>query len=117
MAAISDKIQDALNEGRILILGAQILVGLYFNGTFEPGFSRLSKSSQYLSLLGLSLILVSFALLMSPVSFHRIVDRGGDHRDLEDFIPAIMVLALFPFALSLGLTLYVAADKLLGFRA
>ena len=114
MTKITEKIQTALDEGRILILGVQILVGLQYRSVFEPGYDRLPGSSQYLTLDGLGLILIAFGLFMSPVSYHRIVEHGTDHKDLHRFVLEVMKLALLPFALSLGITLYVAAQKVSG---
>lgn len=114
MTNLPDKTQNALDESRTLILGAQVLVGLQYPAAFEPDFGRLSRASQYLLLLGLGLILFSLGLLISPVSYHRTMKRGADRENLYRFVLKIMKLALLPFALSLGLTVGVACVKILG---
>ena len=48
MTALREKIKTALDESRMLILGAQIFLGFHFRAVFEPGFQKLSKSQQYL---------------------------------------------------------------------
>jgi len=46
MAKLKDKIQNALDEGRMLVLGSQVLLGFQFRSAFEPGFEKLPASSQ-----------------------------------------------------------------------
>ncbi|MGH9445774.1 MAG: DUF6328 family protein [Terriglobia bacterium] len=114
MTDLKDKVEHALNESRILILGAQILVGLLYRSVFEPGYKELPVSSRGLILGGLGLIVIAFGLLMSPVSYHQIVEDGNDREDFYKFVLGVMELALVPFALSLGCTIYSAAEKVQG---
>jgi len=44
MASYSDKLENALNESRILILGAQVLVGFGFRSVFQEGFPKLPEA-------------------------------------------------------------------------
>ena len=57
MTQLKDKIQNALDESRMLILGAEILLGFEFTAAFQEGFKHLSISSQNLNLGALVLIL------------------------------------------------------------
>lgn len=109
------RIENALNEARILILGAQILVGLLYRGIFEPDFKLLPGISQLSVLAALLLILFAFGLFMSPVSYHQVIESGATWEDLRQFVTRVMRIALLPFALSLGLTIYVAGAKVEGF--
>ena len=117
MAALKDKIKTALDESRMLILGAQVFLGFQFRAVFEPAFERLPRSSQYLKLAGLATILVAIALLMSPGSYHRIVRRGSDALDVHRFTNGVMDVALVPFILTLGIDLYVITGRFLGTAA
>ena len=114
VSARSDRLQNALDEGRILILGSQIVVGLLYRGVFEPGYQKLPRHSQDLMMGALTLVLAAFVLLMAPAAYHRIVDYGEGRPDLELFVKAIMKPTLALFALSMGLTLYIAAEKIAG---
>jgi len=114
MAKLKDKIKTALSEGRMLILGAQVLLGFQYRSFFEPAFEKLPDSSQYLKLCGLCLMLVAIALIMTTGSFHRIVHDGEDTRDVHSFTSNILGLALMPFALGFGIDLYVAVGQLFG---
>lgn len=110
----SDKLQNALDESRTLILGAQIIVGLLYRAVFEPGYDRFPRHAQLLVIAALVLVLAAFVFLMAPVAYHRIVDRGQNRPDLHAFVLAIMQPTLPLFASSMGLTLYIATEEVDG---
>lgn len=114
MAQLKDKVQNALDEGRILILGAHILLGFQLRSFLEKGFETLPVSSQFLKLAGLGLILIAVALLVAPTAYHRIVERGEDTEEIHSYTSRVMTFALLPLALALGLDIYVAAAKIGG---
>jgi len=111
---LNHKVGNALNESRILILGAQFLLGFQFRSAFEPGFSELPRLSQGLTMAGLGLLLIALALLISPAAYHRIVERGEDSKWLYRFSSTVMNWALLPFAFSLAIDFYVVTERLSG---
>lgn len=114
MAKLNDKIENALSEGRMLVLGAQVLLGFQYRSVFEPAFPKLSETSQYLKLSSLCLMLIAVGLLLSPGAYHRIAQDGEDTEELHRFTSKVMSYALLPFAVALGLDLYVAMKPTLG---
>jgi amino acid permease len=114
MAKLKDKVQNTLDEARMLVLGAQVLLGFQSRAVFEPGFERLARHAQYFDLGALGLMLVGVALLMTPAAYHQIVEAGEDSKDLERFASNTMTLALIPFALGLGINLFIIVEKLNG---
>jgi Family of unknown function (DUF6328) len=74
--ALEAKIRHALNEGRILILGSQVLLGFQFRAVLEPRFEHLPAAAQWAKVIGLGLLIVAFGLLVAPAAYHRIVERG-----------------------------------------
>jgi hypothetical protein len=114
MARLKDKVQNALDEARLLILGTQVLLGLEFRSVFESGFEHLPMHSRYLKLVSLTVLLVAVALLVWPGSYHRIISEGNDSEELHQFTSRVMLFALMPFAVALGLDLFVAGEKLGG---
>lgn len=114
MAKLKDKIENALDEGRMLVLGSQVLLGFQYRSAFEPGFDKLPLSSQYLKLSALGLMLFAIGLLLAPGAYHRIVEEGEDTQALHRFTTKVMDYALLPFAIALGLDVYVAAERTLG---
>lgn len=117
VATLTDKVQNALDEARMLVLGAQVLIGFQFKSAMEKGFEHLPPLSQDLKLLGLVLLAATLALLMAPAAFHQIVERGRDTERLHDYGSKIMCYALLPFGVGLGLDGYVAATKIAGSAA
>jgi len=117
MARLRDKVQNALDEARLLILGAQVLLGFEYRSVFENGFERLPAHSRYLKLVGLTSLLVVLALLVWPGAYHRVVSRGMDSDELHQFTSRVMEVALLPFSIALGLDLFVAAERVVGTRA
>lgn len=114
MTSLSDKSENALNETRTLILGAQVLVGFSFQASFQPGFDRLPASAQQLEILGLGLMLVATGLLIAPGAFHQIVEAGNDTPRLVGYTGRIAALALLPFALGIGVEAYIAGLIVIG---
>jgi cytochrome bd-type quinol oxidase subunit 2 len=114
MAELKDKIQNALDEGRMLVLGSQVLLGFQYRATFETGFEKLPHASQYLKMGALGLMLVALGLLCTPGAYHRIVEEGEDTQRLHRFTTKVMDYALLPFAMALGIDVYVAVERTLG---
>jgi hypothetical protein len=114
MASLDHKIQLALNEARILVLVTQVLIGFAYRSSFEPVFDRLPPAVQYLKLSTLALELVVVALLMLCAAYHRIVARGESTPDVQRFCSRVIELALFPFAVALGLDVYVVVGRQAG---
>jgi hypothetical protein len=117
MTKLADKVENALNETRMLILGAQVLLGFQFQAVFMPGYERLPATSQAFKLVGLVLMLIAVGLLIAPGPFHQIVERGNDSARVSSFTGQIASLALLPFALGMGIDVYIASQLVLGSAA
>ena len=113
-AKLSDKIKHGLDESLILITGAQILIGFDFQGVFNSGFDKLPESSHYLKIISLGLLLVTLCLVLSPAPYHKLVEHNHNTRRFHRFIRKVILFALFPFAVGLGLDIYIATEKILG---
>jgi len=114
MTPLPTRIKNALNEGRILILGAQVLLGFQYRAALEPGFARLSRIAQVMTLVGLALLVGVIALLITPAVWHRVVERGHDSARLHRVTTACIAWALTPIALILGIDTVVALERMLG---
>ena len=49
--SLAKKVKTALDETRLLILGAQVLLGFQLNGVFQEAFAVLSESTRLLACL------------------------------------------------------------------
>jgi hypothetical protein len=117
VSRLADKSENALNETRMLILGSQVLIGFDFHAAFQPGFERLPGQAQNLEVLSLTLMLGALGLLLAPGAFHQIVEHGNDSPRLIDVTNLIASFALLPFALGIGIELYLAALVVIGTAA
>src|ERR1700751_4181703 len=106
---LSKKMKIALDELRILILGAQILLGFGFRGAFSEKFDELPEYARYADGVGLGLLVWVVGLLIAPGPYHRIVEAGQDSGRLHRFVTVIADLAVLPFALALGIGLFVGS--------
>src|SRR5437016_6937616 len=79
---LQDKLENALNEGRILMLGVQVLIGFDYNAAFQQKFTQLPQPMQDLKLASLGLLILSLAMLFAPIPYHWILGRGRNHEDL-----------------------------------
>ncbi|MDB5082074.1 MAG: hypothetical protein JWP00_3998 [Chloroflexi bacterium] len=113
-SALKDKIKHALDESLILVTGAQILIGFNFQGVFDKGFDNLPELSRYLKIVSLGFLLITLCMVLAPAPFHYIAERSRSTRRFHAFIRKVIVVALLPFAVGLGINFYVATEKILG---
>lgn len=115
----SKKVLIALQENRILVLGTQVLAGFHFEAVFRPKFSTLSDIHQLTLAIAQFLLLFTLTALMAPAPYHHIAYRGEDHLDVASFGNRMAEIALAPFAVAIGIDLYVVTtnviDGTLGF--
>jgi hypothetical protein len=111
---IAKKVKTALDETRILVLGAQILIGFQLRAAYEKLFDELPAASRYLDGGALLLMIVTLALLILPGPYHRMVEDGNDSAGFHRLVGRITALALAPFALALGIVIGIAGERLVG---
>jgi hypothetical protein len=117
MAKLKDKVQTALDENRLLVLGGQVLLGIQLRTFFESGFDKLPRPTQLLKLGGMGAMVIALALLLAPSAYHRLVEGGEDTPRLMTFMGRVMWPALLPFVAALSIDIFVAGQKVLGTAA
>src|SRR4051794_14995765 len=111
------KVKIALDETRLLVLGAQVLLGFEFQTFFQDGFERLSVLSKSLAVLGLVLVTAATAILLLPSMEHRLVEGGQSTNRLVTATSFDAGLALGPLAVGLGLAAYIVISLHFGVAA
>ena len=104
----------ALDETRLLLLGAQILFGFQFSAVFQESFAQLPTSSHWVDAVALLLMTVSLACLVTPASQHRLVEHGEITGRIRRVTTEFAGVALLPFGVALGLDLYVVLAHVFG---
>ena len=109
MAQLKDKIENVLNETRILVLGIQILIGFDFRSFFEPGFAKMAPGRPTNTTGFAGAHAGGLGVLMIPASYHRFVLHGRNTARLHRLATATVTTGLLPFALAMGLSFFLGA--------
>lgn len=109
MAQLANRIENALNETRILLLGSQVFIGVLLRAFFEPGFDRLPYRGEIALVAATIVFTAVVGLLIWPAAFHQIAERGAEASYVATFASTILAWALLPIAIALGMGLYAAA--------
>src|SRR3977135_895999 len=96
------KLKTALDESRLLILGAQVLFGFQFEAVFQELFENIPADSQAVHCAGLAALLITIGCLIAPSMFHQIVYRGESRQGALKTATALAGASLLPLTLGLG---------------
>jgi hypothetical protein len=108
---LQNKLENALNEARILILGGQVLIGAAFRLTFVDGFDRLPIYSRGIHIGSLWLMLIGLGILLVPAPYHFLVEKGANTRRFHELVTSILEWTLLPFAFGLGVSIFLVGEK------
>jgi uncharacterized protein involved in response to NO len=104
---VSEKIRTLGTEIRVVLPGAQALLGFQFSAFFSDAFEHLtdaSKAIHFASVTGMAIVVL---LLMAPAAFHRIATGGDDTKEVNVFGSYSMLAAMLLLAASLAGEFYV----------
>ena len=112
--SLEKRTKIAFDDSRTLMLGAQILLGFQLQGPFQDGFASLPMLTRWLHGSVIILMGLVIALLIAPSARHRIVDKGRASEEINEFIAKIAMASLLPFAIALGLDMFIAGEPIMG---
>lgn len=112
MAQLSDRIENVLNEGRMLLLGGQVLLGFSYRICFEPAFERLPARARLAEVVSLAVMTFGLGWLLWPPAYHQIAEGGKQTEAVHTFTTRVLDFGLFPFAFGLGLSIYPVCIQL-----
>jgi len=106
---LEDKIVQVLTEARVVLPGAQALVGFQLAITLMDAYEKLPQALKTLHLAAIVANVAVVIFLMAPAAYHRIVERGEDTERFHRFASAMVLLALaaLPFGFALDLAVVV----------
>lgn len=113
----AQRLKIALDETRMLILGAQVLLGFQMRSVFQESFERVSGPSRLCDAIAVLLMVALVGLLIAPAAYHRLVDDGNATRRSIHVINLGMYGALLLFALALGINIFIGLERIAGFAA
>jgi Family of unknown function (DUF6328) len=112
--SLARHVKIALDETRMLVIGAQVLLGFQFNAVFQEGFRELPKASQCLHLLALGLLAILIGFLIVPTMHHRLVERGQATARMQRLATRMAALALALLAVALGIDVFIVVQRPMG---
>jgi hypothetical protein len=110
-AKLQDKIDQVLTEARVVLPGAQALLGFQFATVLVEGFEKLPPASKYVHLASLALMALSTVLLMAPAAYHRIVENGEESERFHRFASSMLLAAMVPLPLGISGDTFVVVQK------
>jgi len=105
------RIDQMLTEARVILPGAQALLGFQLTVTLMHAFERLPPSSRLLHVAGLISVAIAVILLMTPAALHRIAFYGEDTERFLQLGSWFVIAAPVPLAIGIAADLYVATLK------
>jgi hypothetical protein len=111
---LEQRIKFVLTECRIVLPGAQASLGFLFADVFVDSFAKLPRSSQYIHVTSLVLVLIATILLMTPAAYHRIATQGEPSESVHTVASWALLAALCFLAPGMGAELFVLLRKLTG---
>ena len=105
---LTTKIEQMLTEARIIVPGAQALLGFQLTVTLTQAFGQLSDTLKLVHVASLCCVAVATILLMTPAALHRIAFAGEDTPSFFTLGSWFVILAPAPLALGIAGDLYVA---------
>jgi hypothetical protein len=111
---VESRLKTALDESRLLILGAQVLFGFQFEAVFQERFPDVSETARHMHGAGLVLMLISISLLIAPSLFHQIIFAGDSRLGAIATATTLAGISLLPLTVGLGISVFVALEHLFG---
>jgi uncharacterized protein DUF6328 len=108
---LHDKIDQVLTEARVVLPGAQALLGFELITILMEEFDKLPSSSRYVHLISLVLMGITVILLMAPAAYHRLVERGEDTEHFHKVASTLLLLAMIPLPVGICGDLFVVIRK------
>jgi Family of unknown function (DUF6328) len=113
-APLHARIEQMLTEARVILPGAQALLGFQLVIVLSSAFEKLPASSRLIHGLALLAIALTVVLLVTPPALHRIVWAGEESEALLRTGSRITILALLPLALGMAGDAYVVLARMTG---
>ena len=108
---LKTKINQALTEARVVLPGAQALLGFQLVTMFMDGFDKLSNTLKYVHMISLGLMTLTMIFLMAPAAYHRIAEQGDDTKRLHAAASGFLIGAMITLPLGICGDVYMVFAK------
>jgi hypothetical protein len=103
---------ELLNELRVVLPGVQVLFAFLLTVPFSNGFSRMTNPQRDVFFIAFLTATVATVLLIAPSTYHRIMFRQGDKKQMLFASNRLMLLGTGFLAVSMAASVYVITDVL-----
>jgi hypothetical protein len=111
---LTRNLNELLQELRVMQTGVQILTGFLLTVPFTGRFRDLSPTEQYVYLATLSASVVTTALIVAPVAFHRTLFRRGERKWIVESADKAARYGLMGLAATITGVVWVVFNVVLG---
>ncbi|MDB6083209.1 MAG: hypothetical protein JWN43_1090 [Gammaproteobacteria bacterium] len=108
------KIEQMLTEARVILPGAQALLGFQLIVMMTKAFDELPASSKIVHLAALMCVVLTIVLLISPAAIHRVTFGGADDPRMHSIGSLLIAAALLPLACAMACDVWIALMRLFG---
>jgi hypothetical protein len=109
---LHDRVNQVMTEARVVLPGAQAMLGFQFITFFEKAFAELPPYVKAIHLGCATLIALTVVLLMTPAAFHRVAEGGEESERLVRVAGRCVVGAMIPLALGMSGDFFVVVMKI-----
>jgi len=109
---LHQRIDQVLTEGRVILPGAQALLGFQLVIVLTEAFEKMPPALKAVHGAALLLMGVSIVLLMAPAAYHRIVYAGEDSEAFHRTAGRFITFSTVPLALAMAVDVFVVGTKI-----
>lgn len=111
---LHDRVNQVMTEARVVLPGAQAMLGFQFITFFEKSFEAMPLYIKAVHLACASLIALAVVLLMTPAAFRRVAEGGEESERLVRVASWCVVGAMIPLAMGMAGDFFVVTMKITG---
>jgi Na+/melibiose symporter-like transporter len=111
-----EDLTELLQELRILLPGAQVLMAFLVILPFSAGFEKIQRTEQWIYVATFACSVVSLALFTAPAAQHRLERPLRDRTRFKHEATRLIILGLIPLSVALILATQLVVSQVVGSR-
>jgi small-conductance mechanosensitive channel len=111
------RIEQMLTESRVMLPGAQALLGFQFAVMLSKSFDQLPSSARAVHVAALAFLALAVILLMTPAAIHRIAEPMSVSERFLWMASNLLLAGMMSLALGVALDVFVVTTALTGSNA
>lgn len=103
---LNEEMRNIIEEARVILPGVQALFGFQTIAVFNDRFTELPAYAKECHLLGLGMVIIAVALVMTPAVYYRVVEPANISPGMIRRSSSLIRWALAPLACGLALDMF-----------